>query len=760
MFAQGAPRRHRLSTSFAISAVVTAVVVLPGGFADADTPPDWDGDGAVSADCRPLDPAVHPAATDHPDLAFEDLNCDGIDGDKANAYFVMPAGSDANVGTSNAPFQTIQRAIDAARTTSKKSIYVATGSYSQRLTLGSDADGIRIHGGYEAVTWARTTATSTTVSGQPEAMVLDGARDVVIQLVRLEGTRGFGISAYGVRANNNSEVALIRTRATAGAGGAGAIGWGGSTPSKAASGAPGQSGPADCNIAGAGGSSSQPGNGTDGGAGGAGGEETNDGENGAPGTKGEGFFGGAAGAGGVDIAGDSHGANDGMHGQTGGTGGTGFAGSNGGGGANDLGNAGATWAGRDGTDGTDGGDGYGGGGGGGGAGRGGAFDWGAGAGGGQGGDGGAGGLRGFGGQWGGGSFGLYLHNSEAAVVDGSALQAGNGGAGGAGGTGGNGGAGGDGGAGGVARTTCGLTLGNGGAGGPGGPGGSGGNGGGGSGGPSVALIRLGTAGSTVAASTLEFGAGGAAGARGGAQAGQAGTSIPAGASVTDFDGDGITDAGDACVEIPRGTDGNGDGCPDRAAALADGDGDGVPNDGRDACPSQASTGADADQDGCTDAASTPTNTTTTPTTTDGTTTTPATPGTVDETPTGDALDRISSLRLGTRFRATRRWTTFSRLRARGVPAGSTVRATCKPKRRSQRKMCPRAFSKRNASGVVAITGFTKRRLPVGAVITITVTKPGAIGAAKVLLIRSGRAPAVSSLCVPVGSTKPARSCAG
>ncbi len=73
---------------------------------------DYDGDGATDNDCEPLDPAVHPGATDHPDLAFEDLNCDGIDGDKANAYFVMPSGNDNNVGTANAPFQTIQKAIN------------------------------------------------------------------------------------------------------------------------------------------------------------------------------------------------------------------------------------------------------------------------------------------------------------------------------------------------------------------------------------------------------------------------------------------------------------------------------------------------------------------------------------------------------------------------------------------------------------------------------------------------------------------------
>jgi Protein of unknown function (DUF1565) len=108
--------------------VVLAVVTAATWPAPAVAAPDWDGDGAADTDCRPLDPAVHPAATDHPDLAFEDMNCDGIDGDKDGAYFVQPSGDDNNVGTFNAPFKTIQKAISSAIASPTKSIYVATGT--------------------------------------------------------------------------------------------------------------------------------------------------------------------------------------------------------------------------------------------------------------------------------------------------------------------------------------------------------------------------------------------------------------------------------------------------------------------------------------------------------------------------------------------------------------------------------------------------------------------------------------------------------
>ncbi len=84
------------------------------------------------------------------------------------------------------------------------------------------------------------------------------------------------------------------------------------------------------------------------------------------------------------------------------------------------------------------------------------------------------------------------------------------------------------------------------------------------------------------------------GGPGGAGGGAPGQSqrFPATPSLaTDFDGDGITDSSDECVEIPRGTDNNGDGCPDRPPKLSDTDDDGIPNDS-DACPTAAADTAD------------------------------------------------------------------------------------------------------------------------------------------------------------------------
>ena len=309
-------------------------------------------------------------------------------------------------------------------------------------------------------------------------------------------------------------------------------------------------------------------------------------------------------------------------------------------------------------------------------------------------------------------------NSQAAVVDSSALQSAAGGRGGNGGTGGTGGAGGDGGPGAAARTNCGITLGNGGSGGAGGQGGSGGNGGGGSGGPSVALARIGTSLATTRSSSLAHGDGGAAGAHGSAGAGQSGTVLPDGSPATDFDGDGITDASDECVDITRGTDG--DGCPDRAAALADQDGDGVPNDGRDKCPSTKAV-TDGNFDGCSDI--TPTVTAT------ATATVTVTPPPPPPPPPPPVLVNAT---LSSDFKAFRTYTKYRRLTLKRVPRGAKVTVTCKGKR------CPSRRFTSTRSGSVKLAKFVKKKLRPGTTLTIRVTKAGAIGKQFVIKIRTGR----------------------
>src|SRR3954468_1051035 len=100
------PRAHRSWLALCTGLVLAVCFALSAAPAFAAT--DWDGDGSTDSDCAPLDPAVHPGAADKPDLAFEDTNCDGIDGDKANAIFVTPTAANNNgIGSITSPKATL-----------------------------------------------------------------------------------------------------------------------------------------------------------------------------------------------------------------------------------------------------------------------------------------------------------------------------------------------------------------------------------------------------------------------------------------------------------------------------------------------------------------------------------------------------------------------------------------------------------------------------------------------------------------------------
>ncbi len=435
---------------------------------------DFDGDGvSAPADCAPLDPAVYPGAVDTPDMAFEDTNCDGIDGDLAKAVFVAPTGSDSNSGTLASPKKTIKAAIIAAAAASKD-VYVDGGTYLESVSLVS---GVSIYGGYVPGTGARSADTPTIVRGAPAALA-SGAERVTLQLLTLEGQPDADGNAYGLRAisasGTRSRLLLDHVTARGLAAAAGTAGTGGSQ------GASGYLG------FGANGSGCNGGGGGTGGPGGNGGAAGNSGNGsgylGGPGTAGTSVGGAAGGLRGRDTAY--------------GNGGTGGAGDPGGTGANnpahpayDL----ATWVRPVGALGGNGGAGAGGGGGIGGSGASsGFYDFCGGAGGG-GGVGGGGGTAGSGGQAGGGSFGAYLFDSSV-VASGSQFVAGTGGAGGNGGTGGDGGSGGSGGVGNYGSYVFSdfwptAHSGDGGFGGNGGYGGKGGGGGAGAGGPAVGLLQ-------------------------------------------------------------------------------------------------------------------------------------------------------------------------------------------------------------------------------------------------------------------------------
>jgi hypothetical protein len=564
---------------------------------------DWDDDGAVApADCRPLDPAFHPGATDKPDVAFDDTNCDGVDGDAAKAVFVDGGGGlDTRSGTREFPKKTIANALVAAQAAGKD-VYVAAGTYAESLALEPN---VGIYGGFQPNFAGRSLVEPTTITGGPQAALADKDSGVVLQLLTLQGANaGPGGSSYGLRVINNAKVALQRVTAIGGAAGAGAAGATGTTGAAGGNGNTGTSG--GCGTTFAAGALGGSGSGFAGGNGGGNGTSAGGGSNGVSGS---GAAGGLRGLGGSGASGGGN--------RSGGDGGTGQPGGPGavGGDAPTVGFGaeladGTGWVGRAGNAGKAGENGSGGGGGGGGGAAWNGLYNAAGGAGGSGGAGGAGGNPGAGGISGGGSFGVYVYNASVVARD-STLRGGTGGNGGNGGAPGAGGTGGTGRTGGSGASNCGTpgvysSGGNGGKGGDGGAGGAGGAGSGGVGGPSAGLFRSGAGSSFSSGATLfQWGSGGQGGRVGSAPLGaQSAIGVAtgqlqaptAGSVPSDFDGDGVIDSADDCPTAAGPS-----GCPVRRPALADGDGDMVP-DVEDKCPAVAVSGPDANDDGCTDVA--------------------------------------------------------------------------------------------------------------------------------------------------------------
>jgi hypothetical protein len=116
-------------------------------------------------------------------------------------------------------------------------------------------------------------------------------------------------------------------------------------------------------------------------------------------------------------------------------------------------------------------------------------------------------------------------------------------------------------------------------------------------------------------------------------------------------------------------------------------------------------------------------------------------------PTGDGIRIL--VRLTFAFaNSTKKSTKLTSLVLKDVPPGSTVTASC-------RKSCARkSFKKTRASGTVSLKPLLSKPLKVGTLITITVSKPGAISAVKILKIRPRKSPTITTRCQPEGATKP------
>ncbi|MGV3620997.1 MAG: hypothetical protein ACO1OB_09270, partial [Archangium sp.] len=147
---------------------------------------------------------------DIPDLAFTDANCDGIDGELSNGIFVSPSGADSAPGTRAAPKQTLAAALSAATSEGKRDIYVAHGSYTGPLTLTGIFSALNVAGGYHPTTWQRANTLAADVVGGNPALVIDSSNNMLVQLLKFQGSDGTAgsPSTYGAKVVESSGVKL------------------------------------------------------------------------------------------------------------------------------------------------------------------------------------------------------------------------------------------------------------------------------------------------------------------------------------------------------------------------------------------------------------------------------------------------------------------------------------------------------------------------------------------------------------------------
>ncbi|MDQ8047123.1 MAG: DUF1565 domain-containing protein, partial [Patulibacter sp.] len=213
---------HHLAGLVLAATTLVFAAVAPPAFAA----PDYDGDGAITTDCRPLDPAVHPGAVDRPDATFEDTDCDGVDGTAAQAIWVATTGDDGAVGSLQAPVRTVGHAILAAAAASpKKAVYVEVGTYTEPIALVS---GVSLYGGYLA-SGARTRDQASIIAGPPGAqdtVTANGAKGVELGLLTILGptNTAAGASSYAIRAIAGSSLVLTQATVRGGAAGNGNAG--------------------------------------------------------------------------------------------------------------------------------------------------------------------------------------------------------------------------------------------------------------------------------------------------------------------------------------------------------------------------------------------------------------------------------------------------------------------------------------------------------------------------------------------------------
>jgi hypothetical protein len=204
-----------------------------GDSAIADSATGADGAGV---DGSRDDSSIGDGSLPTPDVVTAPDGCAAVAPDPSVAVFVASGGASASCGTEAAPCGSIQTAIGVAQTTSKPSVYIADGAYTESVILGA---GISLRGGWIASNGSWVRDCSAHVASNVTIQAADGAFTTVLAnsvgAVALDTLTVLSVnpvlvpasgSVYGIVASGTTVLTLNDVIVTTAAAGAGAPGTG------------------------------------------------------------------------------------------------------------------------------------------------------------------------------------------------------------------------------------------------------------------------------------------------------------------------------------------------------------------------------------------------------------------------------------------------------------------------------------------------------------------------------------------------------
>jgi hypothetical protein len=187
-----------------------------------------------AADAGPAGPDVSPdSAPDSPPTCDGDAGRSPTDNpcivSERFGIFVSPGGSDATgAGTRSAPFQTINRGLQAAKRETMRVFVCDTGAgFIEPVAIDATLDGLAVYGGFECAGWTLVAGARTRVHPPvgPALAITGVTIGVTFENFELQAANAAeGASSIAVHVQSSLQVFFRNTRMLAGKGGPGHVG--------------------------------------------------------------------------------------------------------------------------------------------------------------------------------------------------------------------------------------------------------------------------------------------------------------------------------------------------------------------------------------------------------------------------------------------------------------------------------------------------------------------------------------------------------